>query len=373
MAKSAKSKISMERLFNEAGITINGPNPWDITVHNEEFYHRVLRQGSLGLGESYMDGWWDSKQLDETTARILQARLREKISINAILIFNYIRAHFFNRHRAYAFNIGEKHYDAGNDLYRAMLDKRLTYTCGYWKNASTLDEAQEAKLELICKKINLQKGQRVLDVGSGWGSFITYAAERYGAQCVGITVSKEQADYANAHRNGLPIETRLQDYQSLHETFDHIVSVGMFEHVGHKNYMAFMCKIHNLLSGDGFFLLHTIGSNKTVPISDPWFDKYIFPDGILPSIKQIGEAMESKFVMEDWHNFGADYDKTLMAWYANINTKWGELGDIYDNRFHRMWEYYLRSLAGSFRSRTTQLWQIVLSKNGVPGGYHSIR
>ena len=269
--------------------------------------------------------------------------------------------------------IGEHHYDKGNDLYKAMLDKRLTYTCGYWKKAKTLDQAQEAKLDLVCKKLNLKPGQKILDIGCGWGSFAKYAAEKYKVKVVGITVSKEQIAFAKKLCKGLPIEIRLQDYRDIREKFDHIVSLGMFEHVGVKNYRKYMKVVHRCLKDDGLFLLHTIGRNKSLTTSDPWAEKYIFPNSMLPSIKQIGESIEELFVMEDWHNFGTDYDKTLMAWFTNFRKNWNKIKKNYDERFYRMWKYYLLASAGLFRARKGQLWQIVLSKKGVPKGYNSIR
>jgi len=368
------AKQIIESLLTGTGITLNGGNPYDPQIHNEKFYARVLREGSLGLGESYMDGWWDCESLDQFFHKILSAELDKKVrksfdiqvKIAANLILNAGR-------KTKAFEIGQRHYDIGNDLYRVMLDKRLTYTCGYWKDAQNLDEAQEAKLDLVCKKIGLKEGQRVLDIGCGWGSFTGFAGEKYGAKAVGVTVSKEQKELTDKQYAHLPIETRLQDYRDINETFDHIVSLGMFEHVGYKNYRTFMQVAHNALADDGLFLLHTIGGNRSVTSTDPWIDKYIFPNSMLPSIAQISKAIEGLFVMEDWHSFGAYYDTTLMAWHKNFEANWDSLKRQYDERFHRMWRYYLLVCAASFRSRKNQLWQIVLSKKGVPGGYTSIR
>jgi cyclopropane-fatty-acyl-phospholipid synthase len=269
--------------------------------------------------------------------------------------------------------VGEKHYDIGNQLFIKMLDKRMAYSCGYWKHAHNLNEAQEAKMELICQKIGLKPGMKVLDIGCGWGSFAKYAAEKYAVEVVGITISKNQLELAQNLCQGLPITLRLQDYRNLNESFDRIVSIGQMEHVGYKNYKTYFDVVHKCLADDGIFLLHTIGSNKPVHKADPWFEKYIFPNGMLPAISQLSSAFENKFIMEDWHNFGIYYDKTLMAWYENFNTHWDEIKQDYDDRFYRMWKYYLLACAGAFRARSIQLWQIVFSKNGIPGGYHSIR
>lgn len=368
----------VESLLKGAGITINGTNPYDLHIHHEYFYARVLQYGSLGLGESYIDGWWDCEKLDQFFDNILTADLENKIKNNLGMTLKTAFSVALNAGRkSKAFEVGKKHYDIGNDLYRAMLDKRLTYTCGYWNpptsGAKNLDEAQEAKLDLVCKKLGLKGGERILDIGSGWGSFMGYAAEKYGVSAVGVTVSKEQKKLADELYKHLPVETRLQDYRDINETYDHVVSLGMFEHVGYKNYHTFMKVVHDALADDGLCVLHTIGSNNSVKRIDPWIEKYIFPNSMLPSAQQISESIEGLFVMEDWHNFGAYYDTTLMAWYENFENNWNTLKTQYDERFYRMWKYYLLACAGSFRARKNQLWQIVLSKKGVRGGYRSVR
>jgi cyclopropane-fatty-acyl-phospholipid synthase len=368
-----KQKAITKKVFKEAGITINGSKPWDIKVNNDQFYPEVFSRGSLGFGESYMDGDWSAKKLDETVTRMLRAKLENKI-ISGKLMVEVLKAKLFNLQSAgRAFQVGEEHYDAGNDLYKITLDKRLVYTCGYWKNAKTLDKAQEDKLDLVCKKVGLKKGDKILDIGCGWGSFLKFAAEKYGVEGVGITVSKEQVKLGRENCKGLPIEIRLQDYRDLNEKFDHIISLGMFEHVGPKNYREYMKIAHKCLKNDGLFLLHTIGGHTSVDTTDPWLEKYIFANAVLPSVKQVSTAIEDLFVMEDWHNFSADYDKTLMAWHAKFKKNWPKLKGRYSERFYRMWEFYLLFCAATFRSRKNQLWQIILSKNGVEGGYQSIR
>lgn len=369
----SKLKHTAQEILKQADVKINGNRPWDIKVKDNKFYSRVLTQGSLGLGESYMDGWWDCKRLDILFAKVLGCDL-DKSAINKWnLITQFLKAKVLNAQRkSKAFEIGEEHYDIGNDLYKVMLDKRLTYTCGYWKNAKTLDKAQEAKMDLICKKLNLKKGQKILDIGCGWGSFLKFAAEKYKIKGVGVTVSKEQVELGNKLCKGLPVEIVLQDYRDLKGKFDHIVSLGMFEHVGCKNYKNYMKVVHRCLKDGGLFLLHTIGGNKSVKFTDPWIAKYIFPNSMLPSIKQIAESIEGLFVMEDWHNFSAYYDNTLMAWWNNFNKSWPKLKKNYSEKFYRMWNYYLLACAGSFRCRKNQLWQVVLSKKGVVGGYNRI-
>jgi cyclopropane-fatty-acyl-phospholipid synthase len=374
MVKHDKFEDTAQQLLSLAGVKINGNNPWDISVHNEKFYQRVLSQVNLGLGESYMDGWWDCDKLDEFFSRVIRSQIQNSVKKNWTLIYGILLARMMNmQSRNRAFQIGERHYDLGNELFINMLDKRLVYSCAYWKDAQNLDAAQENKLELICRKLGLQPGMKVLDIGCGWGSFAKYAAGKYQVKVVGITVSKEQVELARTLCVGLPVEIRLQDYREVNEKFDRIVSVGMIEHVGYKNYRTYMEVVHRCLDDDGLFLLHTIGGNKSVKSVDPWINKYIFTNGMLPSIQQLSRSIEGLFVMEDWHNFSADYDKTLMAWYGNLENNWDNLKSKYDERFHRMWKYYLLSCAGSFRARSNQLWQIVLSPKGVSGGYKSTR
>jgi len=360
--------------LSKADVELGGTRPQDIVVHDDRLFGRVMRYGTLGLGEGYMDGWWDAPALDAFIYKVLSARLQDVIKLNWASFVAIAKAFFLNlQSAARAFTVGEVHYDLGNDLYEAMLDSRMVYTCGYWKDATTLDEAQEAKLDLVCRKIGLKQGDRVLDIGCGWGSFAKFAAQMYGASVVGITISKEQAALASERCKGLPIEIRVQDYRDVHEKFDHIVSLGMFEHVGVKNYRTYFRVAERCLKEGGLFLLHTIGGNVSRVTSDPWIGKYIFPGGMIPSVAQIGQAVEDIFVVEDWHNFGTDYDRTLMAWFKNFDAAWPTLRAKYGDRFYRMWKYYLLACAGSFRAREVQLWQIVLSPHGVPGGYRSVR
>ncbi|WP_299703285.1 cyclopropane fatty acyl phospholipid synthase [uncultured Pontibacter sp.] len=357
-----------------AGIKVNGPAPWDLQVHDDRFYKRVLSQGSLGLGEAYMDGWWDCDRIDEFVFRVIRADLYRQAKFGWKTILEVLLAKVVNlQPKGKAARNAQRHYDIGNGLYQRMLDKRLVYSCAYWKDATTLDQAQKHKLDLVCRKLRLRPRQRVLDIGCGWGSFAKYAAERYGVEVVGVTVSKEQAALASELCKGLPIEIRLQDYRDVREQFDHVVSIGMAEHVGYRNHRTYMQTAARCLKDDGLFLLHTIGVNFSKTSPDPFIDKYIFPNCLIPSLRQLSAAMEHIFVVEDLHNFGPDYDRTLMAWHHNFNQHWPELQGEYEERFYRMWNYYLLSSAGSFRSRNNQLWQFVLSKKGILDRYEAVR
>ncbi|MCG8276766.1 cyclopropane fatty acyl phospholipid synthase [Stenotrophomonas sp. NLF4-10] len=359
----------VEALLQEADVIPGGERPQDIDILDPRFYARVLGDGSLGLGESYMDGWWQARSLDAFLSRLLAVRLDERVH-GAGEVWDALKAKLFNLQAGQGgYEVGRRHYDLGNDLYRAMLGKRLVYSCGYWRDAGNLDDAQEAKLDLICRKLGLRPGMRVLDIGCGWGEALRYAAERYGIEGVGVTISQEQAEFARELCVGLPLEIRLQDYRELDEPFDAILSVGMFEHVGVKNYRTYFEVARRCLRDDGLFLLHCIGSNVSRERTDPWIARYIFPNSMLPSAVQIAAAIEELFVLEDWHNFGTDYDRTLQAWRDNVEAAWEQLDPRYDERFRRMWRFYLAGSMASFRTRHAQLWQLVLSPQGVPGGY----
>jgi cyclopropane-fatty-acyl-phospholipid synthase len=356
-------------LLARADVRIDGDRPWDLQVHDPAFYARVLGQGSLGLGQGYMDRQWDAASLDGFLARVLAAHLDQQVH-GAGELWDALRARLFNPQTLRGSRkVGEQHYDLGNDLYAAMLGQRLVYSCGYWRDADTLDAAQEAKLDLVCRKLGLKPGMHVLDIGCGWGEALKFAAQRYGVSGVGVTISKEQADYARRLCAGLPIEIALQDYRTVEGPFDAVFSIGMFEHVGVKNYRTYFQTARRVLKDNGLFLLHSIGTNVSAHRTDPWIARYIFPNSMLPSPAQLTRALEGLFVIEDWHNFGTDYDRTLQAWRANIEATWSRLSARYDERFRRMWRFYLAGSMATFRSRRSQLWQLVLSPRGVPGGY----
>lgn len=364
-------KELIERLLSLAGIEVNGPQPWDLQVFDERFYKRVFSDSGLGLGESYMDGWWECAQIDEMVARLLRSNVDQHLKASLREFAVFFLHYLFNYQTKYrSREVAERHYNIGNSFYQKMLDPSMNYSCGYWKGALDLATAETNKMELICRKLQLKPGLKLLDIGCGWGSLAKYAAEHYGVEVVGITISSSQKDYAEKACKELPVTILMQDYRELSlQKFDRIVSVGMFEHVGYKNYLNFMKIVRRQLSEEGIFLLHTIGANVSGHYGDSWINKYIFPNGMLPSVVQISQSIEALFVMEDWHNFGVDYDRTLMEWYRRFNENWFEIKAQYDERFRRMWNYYLLSCAGGFRARRLQLWQIVMSKYGLKDGF----
>jgi cyclopropane-fatty-acyl-phospholipid synthase len=368
---------TVQRLAQIAGIEFNGERPWDIQVHDTRLYRRILSQGSLGLGEAYVDGFWDSDLLEETMARLVRADLWSSLPSLAKLqmLWRGLQDRVLNRqNRRRSLQVSKRHYDIGNDLYQAMLDPSMSYSCGYWLNADNLELAQQQKLDMICRKLRLTPGERLLDIGCGWGGLAEYAARHYGVKVLGVTISQEQQCLAQARCRDLPVEIRLMDYRDLSGHFDKVVSVGMFEHVGRKNHETFFKTAAEVLDDQGLMLLHCIGDRKTSSHSDPWIDRYIFPNGLIPSARQIARAYEAWFVLEDWHNFGLDYDRTLMAWWHNFDKAWSQLDHShYDSRFYRMWKYYLHACAGYFRARQGQLWQLVLSKPQRNEMYRSLR
>jgi cyclopropane-fatty-acyl-phospholipid synthase len=240
------AKELCERVLSAADVKVNGDRPWDIRVHNGDFYDRVLGQGTLGLGESYMDAWWDCDALDEMMARTLKAGGEKLISRNWVNAVQVVKAKFLNlQTRRGARKVAEQHYDIDDRLYMSFLDPYNQYTCGYFKNADKhdLERAQQDKMDLICRKIKLKPTDRVLDIGCGWGGLAKWMAETYGCNVVGITISQRQVDYAHGHIHDPNVEILNMDYRDVAAKvpgkFDKVVSIGMVEHVGWKNHRAF--------------------------------------------------------------------------------------------------------------------------------------
>lgn len=361
------------RLLEATGVALGGSNPWDIRVHDPRLFARIFAQGSLGFGEAYVDHWWDTEDLSGCLTRLLASRVDTRV-VSPYTRWLRLRFNHFNLQRgARAWTVGKRHYDLGNDLFAAMLGRRLIYSCGYWNEAVDLDSAQIAKLDLCFRKLQLEPGMRILDIGCGWGEALKHAAEHYGVCGVGATISEAQAEYGRRICAGLPIEIRLVDYRSLSERFDRIVSIGMFEHVGARNYPTYFEVADRCLDRDGLLLLHTIGTQDGPSAPDPWIEKHIFPNSAIPALPEVVDAFRSRFVLEDWHNFGGDYDRTLGAWSRNFEAAWSRLAALYGERFRRLWHYYLAASAASFRARRNHLWQLVLAPHGRSAVYRGVR
>ena len=365
--------MSAEQFLNQtlarAGITINGVAPFDLKVRDPRAYERIMRDGSVGFGESFMEGWLECDRIDLLADRAYRAALSEQVDGKTALFEAFkARVNPFGT-RARSFEVGTKHYDIGNDLFQVMLDPYLVYSCGYWQRATNLDDAQRDKLELTCRKLELKPGLRVLDIGCGFGGLVRYAAEHFGVSVVGISVSKQQIELATKLAHGLPVEFHFVDYRDVDERFDRVVSVGMFEHVGRRHYREFFAAADRCLKPQGLFLLHTVGYRKEEPIN-PWYDKYIMPGVEFPTMPNIIDNIGDNFVLEDLQTWeGSHYDRTLMAWFERFDAGWDKLRARYGETFYRMWKLYLQGCAGGFRAGQMRVWQLVFSKGDLPRGY----
>lgn len=352
---------------------------------SKEILDIVKRGGLHGLGEAYIRGEWETSNLHElmyqlvTGDKRVPVRLHKFTSFMARAMTRELLCN--NQIGRRAFEVGERHYDLGNDLFSKMLDKSsMSYTCGYWRNARNLDEAQVNKVDLLCKKLKLAPGMRVLDIGCGWGNFAYHAAKNYGVSVVGLTVSKEQAALARERCKGLPVEILIQDYQTFSGSFDRVVSIEMIEAVGRKNIPTFFKMVERCLVDKGLFALQVISaetfSTRSVAALDHfivWLQDRIFPNGWIPSFPQLIDPARGALVVEDLHNFSSDYATTLHAWDVNFQAAWPSLRDKYGEAFRRMWLYYLNGCEALFDARMVQLYQIVYSKGGVTGGYEAVR
>jgi cyclopropane-fatty-acyl-phospholipid synthase len=361
--------------LSRAGIRINGSNPWDVRVNDDRFFSRALR-GSLGFGESYMDGDWDADELDALFRRVMRMKLTRSPLVIVNRIWSDIRARLTNlQTRSGSRAIAEAHYDLDHRLYKEFLGPYNQYTCCFFNKAKTLQTAEIEKLEMLCNKLGLSAGDKVLDIGCGWGGFAKYAAETRGCSVTGVSISTEQIAYAREYTSGLPVKIIEADYRDLPEMyggqhFDKVLICGMLEHVGYKNYRNIFSIIHHLLKDEGKFLLHTIGNNQTTAVVDPWIEKYIFRNSMAPAMGQLAEAFEGLLVVQDWENYGLYYAPTLAAWQQNFEKNWETISAIeterpFDERFRRMFNYYFLSCKAAFETENLHLWHVVLTKHGL--------
>lgn len=363
--KASFARQKIETFLATAGVEIGGHAPSDIVVHDERFFDAVLGHGTLGFGESYMEGWWDCGALDVLFHKL--STIPKQRSQNPMKFWTKLQFAWMNmQSKARAHQVTEAHYDTSNDFFQRWLDPQMQYSCGYWDGAETLEEAQQNKLALISKKLHLRPGERVLEIGCGWGGLARHMAANHQVAVTAVNISKEQIRFAREFCAGLPVEIVDQDYREIRGQWDKVVSVAMLEAVGAKNLRTYMETVHRALREDGTFVLHTIGENVVRPHADRWILKHIFPNGYVPSLSQLSGAMEGLFVMEDWHNIGPDYDRTLMAWHQRFEAAWPTIQALdpkFDQRFYRMWRYYLLNCAGVFRARGLQLWQVTMTRH----------
>lgn len=368
-------------LFARAGVQLDGSRPWDIQVRNPRFYRRALR-GSLGLGDSYMDGDWDVRELDALFVRLIRANLASSLLARAGRAWLGIRARLGNlQTRVRSLDVARSHYNLDHRLYELFLGPWNQYTCCFFDRTRELEQAEVRKLEMICSKLELTRGDRVLDIGCGWGGFARYASSTRGCHVTGISLSREQVDYARRFTAGLPVDIVEADYRDLPAlrpagSFDKILVCGMIEHVGYRNYRGLMEIVHGLLTRSGLFLLHTIGNGINTRIADPWIVKHIFRNSMLPSMEQLAGALRGLFTVQDWENYGRYYVDTLAAWQRRFEENWERIALIdttprFDERFRRMFNYYFLSCKAAFDVESIFLWHLVMSRRGERAGVYA--
>jgi cyclopropane-fatty-acyl-phospholipid synthase len=375
-------KPLFENLLEGTDVRLGGDRPWDIRVNRDRLYRRALR-GSLGIGEAYIDGDWDCDALDELFRRVLSVNTQKKPLIRAARAWRSFQSRVMNlqtRKRSRA--VAEEHYDIDHRMYALFLGPWNQYTCCFFDGTNDLERAEVIKLEMLCDKLELKPGMRLLDIGCGWGGFAKYAASTRGCEVTGISLSDEQIRYANDYTHGLPVTIRKLDYRDLPDSglapFDRISIVGMIEHVGYKNYAGLLEIVHQMLKPDGLFLLHTIGNNEHSTVVDPWMEKYIFRNSMAPAMSHLANAAEGRFVVEDWENYGHYYSPTLQAWHDRFNANWDRIRSLktarpFDDRFRRLWNYYLMSSKAAFDVEQLHLWQIVMTRcNSGRGVYRRV-
>jgi cyclopropane-fatty-acyl-phospholipid synthase len=366
LAPMKLAKRILDPLLATVDVRTDGGRPWDIEVHDEAFHRKTLLQGSLGLGEAYMDRWWSAADLEELAFRLLHGGLERRLKpLYHLAPALFTRARN-QQTRDRALRVAERHYNLGNDLFGEFLGTYKNYSCGYFEGGDDLDAAQEKKMDLICRKLDLRPGDHLLDVGGGWGEIARWAAAKYGARVTSINISEEQMRFARRHCEGLSVEILRRDYRDLEGRFDKIAVIAMLTHVGYKNYRRFMEIAHRCLRPGGVMLIESVGGNASTTYCEPWTDAYIFPGGMIPSLAQLGEAFAGLFVVEDLHNFAPSYVRTLRAWNDNFQAAWPRLAGRYDERTRRMFEYFFLTVAGAFRARDLQHWHVLLSRAGSP-------
>lgn len=363
----------IKNTFRKAGIKEGE----DIVIHDNSAYKDFVIRGSLGFGESYMFKKWDSPHLDVVIANIIRSGIHESrwfgTLIHAGLWIKSTLKNLQNRH--YAPLLAETHYNAGNHLFKSFLDPNMIYTCAYFKNTDDLSQAQLNKIKVVGNKLNLKPGEKVLDIGCGWGGTARILAEMFDVEVTGISDASEMVNYANKHNAGDRVKFIKTDYRNAKGRYNKIYNVGFLEAVGPKNYRRFMQQVYDMLEDDGIFLTHTIMGQKSTNRGDPWLDKYIFPNGVLPSHQQIKRSVKKLFAIRDFESFGHYYEITLDHWRSNLNKNWEPIKAKFDNpdAFKRMMDFYFLSCKAAFHTNLIDLGQYVFTKSGQVPGYKPFR
>lgn len=342
-----------------------------VTFHNSKLLKKLALSPSLTFGEGYMDG---DIEIEGSIMDILQGFYLSSKALHAHPHLRHLTGFLKNRqeriNKKEAIANAQHHYDIGNDFYKLWLDKTLAYTCAYFTHQDdSLEQAQRQKFELICRKIRLQEGHSLMDIGCGWGGFIFHAVEKYNVTATGVVAAKEQGEYIRreAKRRGIEdkVNVIIDDWRQATGTYDRVVSIGVMEHVGEAQYPEYFGMYKKLLKEDGIAFLHTIGRMES-QTDDPWIRKYIFPGGHLPTLASLSDhAAQQRFVITDVENLWQHYAKTLAFWKENFEEHVPEITEMFDERFIRMWRLYLLGSEAGFRWGGIHLWQIVLipSKN----------
>lgn len=358
-----------ERSFGRAGETPRAR----LRVHDSRFYSRLLSDAALGLGETYMDGWWDEADGDVVGLmglihlNDLRSKVRGNLRLQLNFLYHWVAA-IATRTKSRS-NV-EFHYDTSNDFFELILDPMMTYSCGYQVYPDdSLEEMQLQKYELLSRKLDLQPGDRLLDIGCGWGGMLRYAAKNYGVRGLGITLSKEQMQWARQRikEDGLEdrLEIRLQDYREMAGEFDKVVSIGMFEHVGREFQTTYMQQVSSLLRNGGIGVLHSIGTTGS-QFPGLWLRKYIFPGTYLPGIGDFtGNAEKADLKVVHMENLKPHYAETARWWKENLHAQHDaivKLSGFGAERVYRMWDFFFQLLEGGFRYGDLQVYQMLLYK-----------
>lgn len=348
-----------------------------IEILDKSAWTDIITKGNLGIAEAYMHNKlkvdplpFFISVLNDTSIGTRRKEGTDYLGMvmQAVALPTDLMGLLTNQQtRELSSRVTKQHYDAGNDLYEKMLGPSMSYTCAYWKDAKNLDEAQFNKMDLIRRKLELQPGMKVAELGMGWGTAANHMHKYGNVDVTGVSLSEQQVKWAqeNLAKEGLRFiwsdyRDHCEDPKHMH-TYDRVYSIGMLEHVGYKNYAPFFKCIKALLKPDGLAVVHSIGEPDFVSASDPFLDKYIFPGAVIPAMSTITAGFENDFILEDWQNFGFDYSLTLAAWNENANVFFKENPDKYTPEFQRMWEYYLKMCEALFVTRINQLWHFVLS------------